>query len=76
VGQGAFNQIGCATCHVATIVTAPAGTVVTTQDAIARHGGQAASVVAAYNALPDARVKISCCDSWFRSESNPRQPSR
>ena len=123
-GQGVFNQIGCATCHVATIVTAPAGTVVnggaftipaalgnkiihpysdfllhdvgtgdgipllptadyaatanqirtpplwalrtrnrlmhdgltfTTQDAIARHAGQATSVVTAYNALPDAR---------------------
>ena len=123
-GQGAFNQIGCNTCHVATIVTAPAGTVVnggaftipaalgnkiihpysdfllhdigtgdgipilptadyaatanqirtpplwalrtrnrlmhdgltfTTQDAITRHAGQAASVTAAYNALPDAR---------------------
>jgi CxxC motif-containing protein (DUF1111 family) len=27
-GQTTFNQIGCATCHVATITTAPAGTVI------------------------------------------------
>jgi CxxC motif-containing protein (DUF1111 family) len=27
-GANLFNQIGCATCHVATIVTAPAGSVV------------------------------------------------
>ena len=123
-GQAVFNQVGCATCHVATIVTAPESTKVnggaftvpaalgnkiihpysdfllhdvgtgdgvpllptaeyaatadqirtpplwalrtrnrlmhdgltfTTQDAIARHAGQSASVTAAYNALPDAR---------------------
>ncbi|HEX3765368.1 MAG TPA: di-heme oxidoredictase family protein [Kofleriaceae bacterium] len=27
-GQNQFNNIGCATCHVATITTAPAGTVI------------------------------------------------
>jgi CxxC motif-containing protein (DUF1111 family) len=27
-GQGIFERIGCATCHVSTIVTAPAGTVI------------------------------------------------
>jgi CxxC motif-containing protein (DUF1111 family) len=27
-GQSVFNAIGCATCHVATITTAPAGTVI------------------------------------------------
>jgi CxxC motif-containing protein (DUF1111 family) len=27
-GQTLFNQIGCATCHVASITTAPAGTVI------------------------------------------------
>src|SRR4029077_12422561 len=27
-GQNTFNQIGCATCHVATITTSPAGTVI------------------------------------------------
>jgi CxxC motif-containing protein (DUF1111 family) len=27
-GQSTFNAIGCATCHVATITTAPAGTVI------------------------------------------------
>jgi CxxC motif-containing protein (DUF1111 family) len=27
-GQSTFNSIGCATCHVATITTAPAGTVI------------------------------------------------
>ena len=27
-GQGLFESIGCATCHVSTIVTAPAGTVI------------------------------------------------
>jgi CxxC motif-containing protein (DUF1111 family) len=27
-GQTVFNQIGCATCHVGTITTAPAGTVI------------------------------------------------
>jgi len=123
-GEKAFNQVGCAACHVATIVTAPAGTTInggaftvpaalgnkvihpysdfllhdigtgdgipllptaeyaatanqirtaplwalrtrnrlmhdgltfTTQEAIARHAGQASSVIAAYNALPNAR---------------------
>jgi CxxC motif-containing protein (DUF1111 family) len=28
VGEGLFERIGCATCHVGTIVTAPAGTVI------------------------------------------------
>jgi CxxC motif-containing protein (DUF1111 family) len=27
-GQATFNSIGCATCHIATITTAPAGTVI------------------------------------------------
>jgi CxxC motif-containing protein (DUF1111 family) len=123
-GENVFNQVGCATCHVATIATAPAGTMInggaftipaalgnkvihpysdfllhdigtgdgipilptadyaatanqirtaplwalrtrnrlmhdgltfTTQEAIQRHAGQASSVIAAYNALPDGR---------------------
>jgi len=37
------------------------GLTFTTQEAIQRHAGQASSVIAAYNALADAR-KISCCD--------------